>query len=50
MGRLGELEEARDLLRKAYAAALSGLGLNDRTTGKIRTGLSILEGELGSGD
>jgi hypothetical protein len=43
MGRLGELEEARGPLRKAYATALSGLGFDHPTTRKIRANLESLD-------
>lgn len=42
---LGEVEEARDLLKKAYAAALSRLGFNHPITRKFRANLRGLEGE-----
>jgi hypothetical protein len=42
---LGELEEARDLAKKAYATALSLLGSNHLMTRKFRGNLEGLEGK-----
>ena len=47
---LGEVEEARDLLEKAYATALSRLGFNHPMTRTIRANLRVLKGDEGSGD
>jgi hypothetical protein len=44
---LGEVEEARDLAKKAYATALARLGFDHPTTRTIRANL---EGLGGSGD
>jgi hypothetical protein len=42
---LGEREEARDLLKKAYATALARLGFDHPTTRTIRANLGNLEGK-----
>jgi hypothetical protein len=44
LSNLGELEEARDLLKKAYATAFSRLGFDHPTTRTIRENLGVLEG------
>jgi hypothetical protein len=42
---LGELEEARDLAKKAYATTLCRLGSDHPLTRKFRANLGVLDGE-----
>jgi len=46
----GEVGEARDLLKKAYATALARLGSNHPTTRTIRANLGSLKDKEGGGD